>query len=159
MPLATPVPSISVLMPAYNAQAFIRQSVQSVLAQTFEDFELIVVNDGSTDDTAAILAAFDDPRLRIIDNPRNLGIVGTLNHGHQIARGRYIARQDADDFSLPLRFARQKAFLDTNPQTVIVASEMTLLEDGNITIPREGGDTDPAIVEWLLHLGNPVGHA
>ena len=158
MPLATPAPLISVLMPAYNAQAFIRQSVQSVLAQTFEDFELIVVNDGSTDDTAAILAAFDDPRLRIIDNPRNLGIVGTLNHGHQIARGRYIARQDADDFSLPLRFARQKAFLDTNPQTVIVASEMTLLEDGNITFTREGGDTDPAIVEWLLHLGNPLGH-
>lgn len=158
MPQAMTAPSISVLMPAYNAQAFIRQSVQSVLAQTFEDFELIVVNDGSTDDTAAILAAFDDPRLRIIDNPRNLGIVGTLNHGMQEARGRYIARMDADDFCLPHRFARQKAFLDSNPDTVIVAAEMALLEDGNVTFAREGGDTDPAILEWLLHLGNPVGH-
>ena len=158
MPQAKTAPSISVLMPAYNAQAFIRQSVQSVLGQTFEDFELIVVNDGSTDDTASILAAIDDPRLRIIDNPRNLGIVGTLNHGLQNARGHYIARQDADDFSLPQRFARQKAFLDTNPDTVIVASEMALLEEGNVTFTREGGDTDPVIVEWLLHLANPVGH-
>ncbi|MFM9935350.1 MAG: glycosyltransferase [Novosphingobium sp.] len=158
MPQAKTAPAISVLMPAYNAQAFIRQSVQSVLSQTYEDFELIVVNDGSTDDTAALLAAIDDPRLRIIDNPRNLGIVGTLNHGMQHARGHYIARMDADDFSLPQRFARQKAFLDSHPDTVIVASEMMLLEDGNVTFTREGGDPDPAIVEWLLHLGNPVGH-
>ena len=158
MPQATTAPPISVLMPAYNARAFIAQSVQSVLAQTFEDFELLVVNDGSTDETRDILAAFDDPRLRIIDNPRNLGIVGSLNHGLALARGRYIARMDADDFCLPHRFVRQKAFLDANPQTVIVAAEMALLEDGNVTFTREGGDTDPVIVEWLLHLGNPVGH-
>jgi len=158
MPQATTVPEISVLMPAYNAQAYIRQSVQSVLGQTFEDFELLVVNDGSTDMTRDILAAFDDPRLRIIDNPRNLGIVGTLNHGLTMARGQYIARIDADDICLPHRFARQKAFLDVNPQTVIVTTEMAVLEDGNVTFTREGGDTDPAIVEWLLHLGNPLGH-
>ncbi len=158
MPQATTAPPISVLMPAYNARAYIRQSVQSVLAQTFEDFELLVVNDGSTDETREILAGIDDRRLRIIDNPRNLGIVGTLNHGLQEARGRYIARADADDFCLPQRFARQKAFLDSHPDTVIVATEMALLEDGNVTFTREGGDTDPAIVEWLLHLGNPVGH-
>ncbi len=158
MPQATSAPPISVLMPAYNAKAFIRQSVQSVLAQTFEDFELLVINDGSTDETREILAEIDDSRLRIVDNPRNLGIVSTLNRGLQEARGRYIARADADDFCLPQRFARQKAFLDSHPDTVIVASEMTLLEDGNVTFTREGGDTDPMIVEWLLHLGNPVGH-
>ncbi len=158
MPQAMAAPTISVLMPAYNAQAFIRQSVQTVLSQTFEDFELIVVDDGSTDDTAAILAAIDDPRLRVISNPRNLGIVGTLNHAMQVSRSRYIARQDADDFSLPNRFAHQKAFLDASADTVIVASEMMLLEDGNVTLTREGGDADPVIVDWLLHLCNPAGH-
>ncbi len=151
-------PLISVLMPAYNAEAYIRQSVQSVLAQTFEDFELLVVNDGSSDSTRDILASFADPRLRILDNHTNLGIVGSLNRAFAEARGRYIARMDADDFSLPLRFARQKAFLDSHPGTVIVSTEMSLLEEGNITFTRDGGDADPAMVEWLLHLGNPLGH-
>lgn len=155
---AATAPAISVLMPAYNAEGFVRQSVQSVLAQTFEDFELLVVNDGSTDATRDILAGIDDPRLRIIDNPRNLGIVGTLNHGLQHARARYIARLDSDDFCLPHRFARQKAFLDSHPETVIVAAEMSVLEDGNVTFTRDPGDPEELVVEWLLHLGNPVGH-
>ncbi|MBN8901933.1 MAG: glycosyltransferase family 2 protein, partial [Rhodospirillales bacterium] len=81
MRAVTPRPEISVLMPAYNAERYIRQSIHSVLSQTFEDFELLVVDDGSTDTTPEILASVRDPRLRVLRNATNLGVVGALNHG------------------------------------------------------------------------------
>src|SRR5258708_3960241 len=105
------MPRISVLMPAYNAERFIRGSVNSVLAQTFKDFELIVVEDGSQDRTSSILATIRDDRLRVIHNERNLGIVESLNRAMATARGAYIARADADDFCLPTRFEKQYKFL------------------------------------------------
>jgi hypothetical protein len=158
MALNSPAPAISVLMPAYNAELHILQSVKSVLAQTFEDFELLVVNDGSTDRTLEILSGISDPRLRILDNPRNLGIVGSLNRAMSEAAGRYIARIDADDFCLPTRFGKQKAFLDGHPRTLIVGAEMSVLERGEIKRSRQPADADPRVLQWMLHVSNPVGH-
>ncbi|MGH7100235.1 MAG: glycosyltransferase family 2 protein, partial [Stellaceae bacterium] len=103
--------TVSVLMPAFNASRFIRQSIASVLGQTFEDFELLVIDDGSTDDTVAMVEQMRDPRLRLLPNPRNLGIVASLNRGIAAARGRYVARFDSDDICRPNRFARQVEFL------------------------------------------------
>ncbi len=154
----SPVPAISVLMPAYNAELHILQSVKSVLAQTFEDFELLVVNDGSTDRTREILSEIADPRLRILDNPRNLGIVGSLNRAMAEAAAPYIARIDADDFCQPTRFAKQKAFLDQHPGTLIVGAEMAVLERGEIKRTRQPADADPRVLQWMLHVSNPVGH-
>ncbi len=158
MPPARQFPTISVLMPAYNAELYIAQSVQSVLAQTFEDFELLVVNDGSTDRTLEILSGIADPRLRILDNAKNLGIVGSLNRAMSEAAGPYIARIDADDFCLPTRFAKQKQFLDEHPRTLIVGAEMLVLERGEIKRSRQPGDPDPRVLQWMLHISNPVGH-
>ena len=158
MMLKSQAPEISVLMPAYNAEHYISQSVRSVLAQTFEDFELLVVNDASTDRTLEILREIADPRLRIMDNPRNLGIVGSLNRAMSEAAGRYIARIDADDFCLPTRFAKQKAFLDQHPGTLIVGAEMLVLERGEIKRSRQPGDPDPRVLQWMLHVSNPIGH-
>lgn len=158
MALPSQIPTISVLMPAYNAEIHILQSVKSVLAQTFEDFELLVVNDGSTDRTLEILSGIADPRVRILDNPRNLGIVGALNRAMSEAAGRYIARIDADDFCLPTRFAKQKAFLDRNPRTLIVGAEQGVLERGEIKRSRQTADPDPRVLQWMLHVSNPVGH-
>ncbi len=115
MPHMPSRPAVSVLVPAYNAERYILQSVQSILAQTIEDFELIVVNDASTDRTLDILSAIHDRRLRVLTNDRNLGVVGAGNRALDEASGRYIARLDADDLCLPTRFAKQVAFLEQKP--------------------------------------------
>src|SRR5579862_3641768 len=128
----TAAPQISVLLPVYNGERFILRSVQSVLAQTFDDFELIVVDDGSHDATNKILSEIKDDRIRIINNPRNIGIVGSLNKAMNEARGRYIARMDADDIALPTRFAKQKQFLDLNSEVVVVGTAMSVLEKGRV---------------------------
>ncbi|MEM7498305.1 MAG: glycosyltransferase [Pseudomonadota bacterium] len=112
---------VSVVMPVYNGEAFLDEAVQSVLSQSFTNFEVIAVDDGSSDATPEILArhAAIDPRLRV-HRQANSGIVGALNAGLALARGAYIARMDADDVCLPDRFARQVAHLDASPETVLV---------------------------------------
>ncbi|MCA9029640.1 MAG: glycosyltransferase family 2 protein [Planctomycetaceae bacterium] len=109
-------PTVSVVMSAYNSSAHIRQSVQSVLDQTFRDFEFVIVNDGSMDDTPTILDEFAsrDERVRII-HQENTGLTQALVTGCAQARGEFIARQDDDDWSHPKRFARQLGFLETHP--------------------------------------------
>lgn len=158
-PHRTTRPSISVLMPAYNADAFVRGSVESVLAQTLADLELIVVDDCSTDRTGEILRGIGDPRLRLYRNERNLGIVATLNRAHGLARGAYIARLDADDLSLPTRFEKQRRFLEQHPEVMIVGARMQRLVDGQIGPSRQPPGLDPAMVRWLYHIGNPLGHS
>jgi GT2 family glycosyltransferase len=158
MPQKPSRPTISVLIPAYNAERYVLQSVQSVLAQTYEDFELIVVNDASTDRTLEILSSIRDHRLLVLDNPRNLGIVGSLNRAMSEASGRYIARLDADDLCMPTRFARQVAFLDRNPRTMVVCTEQSVLERGQVRFSRQQADPDPKVLQWMLHVSNPIGH-
>lgn len=103
-------------MPAYNAAKYLREAIDSILAQTYTDFEFIIINDGSTDDTRAIIQSYDDPRIVYLENETNSGICVTLNKGLDSARGRYIARMDADDISLPERLAVQVAFMDAHPE-------------------------------------------
>ncbi|MCC6720384.1 MAG: glycosyltransferase [Acetobacteraceae bacterium] len=146
-------------MPAFNAQAYIRQSVQSVLAQTCENFELLVVDDGSTDNTRAIVAAIDDPRVRIIDSPGNCGVVAARNRGIAAARGRYIAIHDADDISVPNRFVRQVEYLDTHETVAGVCARQSILEHGTVRFLRAPAGTDPLVVRAVLHFSNPIGHA
>jgi len=114
-------PRVSVILPCYNGEAYLREAVQSILDQTYPDFELIVVDDGSTDGSPAILRdmALDDTRLRIITRP-NGGIVTALNTAIDEARGQYVARMDADDVSFPERLAFQVSYLDRHPEVVLV---------------------------------------
>lgn len=114
-------PLVSVIMPAYNAAAFVGTAVNSILGQTLEDFEFLVVEDGSTDATGEILQAFRDPRLKILTNERNLGLVISLNRGLAAVRGRYVARMDADDWSYPDRLALQVAYLEQHPEIGILS--------------------------------------
>lgn len=150
---------ISAIMAAYNADRFILESIQSVLAQTWPDFELIVVDDGSADRTAEIAASLEDPRIRLLRQPRNLGVVAARNAAAAVARGRYLAILDADDLAHPTRFAAQKAFLDAAPQVQMVGSEMSLLEKGRVTARRDPPSPDPVQLHWMLHHGNPIGHS
>lgn len=114
------MPRISVIMPAYNAEKYIKEAVDSILSQTFRDFELIILNDASSDATEDIILSFDDPRIVYVKNEENLGVAGTLNRGLELAKGEYIARMDADDISLPERFEKQAAFLDGNAAVAVV---------------------------------------
>lgn len=120
------MPKISVIMPAYNAEKYIKTSVDSILNQTFCDFELIVINDCSNDSTGEILLSYRDERLICLNNEKNLGVARTLNRGLAAARGEYIARMDADDISEPHRLEKQLAYMEEHPQTVVCGSKITV---------------------------------
>ncbi|MCL2312733.1 MAG: glycosyltransferase [Firmicutes bacterium] len=115
-------PLISVLMPAYNAEKYIGEAITSVLNQTFTDFELVVINDGSTDNTEEIILSFKDERIRYVINESNLKLIATLNKGIDLALGKYIARIDADDICLLNRFEKQIAFFEKHPDYVLCGS-------------------------------------
>ena len=108
-------------MAAYNEEQGLRRAATSILSQTFEDFEFIIVDDGSTDRTWQLVEELDDPRVRGF-SPGRLGLCRALNYGLSFARGEYIARMDADDRSLPGRFTRQVEFLDANPDVAILGT-------------------------------------
>jgi len=115
-------PIVTVLMPVYNAGAFVATAIDSVLKQTFVSFELVIINDGSSDGSDEIIASFRDERIRVITNERNLGLIATLNKGIQLAHGKFIARMDADDVCLPDRLIKQVAFLEQHVDVAVVAS-------------------------------------
>lgn len=110
-------------MPAYNSEKYIKESIESILNQTFKDFEFIIINDGSTDNTAKIVKEYTkkDKRIKFINNKKNQGIVTVLNQGLNVAGGEYIARMDADDISLPERFAEQVNYMDTHKECAVVS--------------------------------------
>ncbi|EOQ66739.1 glycosyltransferase family 2 protein [Acinetobacter pittii] len=110
---------VSVVLPAYNAELYLKDAIDSVLAQTFSDFELIVLNDGSVDKTEEIILSYSDSRIVYVKNEKNLGLIGTLNKGINLAKGKYIARMDADDICYPDRFEKQINFLENNNDYVI----------------------------------------
>ena len=110
-------------MPVYNGEKFLREAIDSILSQTFSDFEFIIVDDGSTDNSLNIIRSYTDPRIRVIENKRNLGGSASRNKGIKMSRGKYIAVMDADDISLPGRFARQLAFMDANPHIGVCGTQ------------------------------------
>jgi glycosyltransferase involved in cell wall biosynthesis len=116
-------------MTVYNSEIYLGEAVDSILAQTFSDFELIIIDDGSTDGSTSILQAFAarDSRVRLTSRP-NTGIVRAANEGIAQARGNYLARMDSDDISLPERFARQVEYLERNADCVLVGSRVTLID-------------------------------
>jgi glycosyltransferase involved in cell wall biosynthesis len=119
---ARPSPRVSVVMAVYNGDRYLREAIDSILTQTFADFEFIVVNDGSTDGTLGILRSYNDPRLIVEDSQRNVGLAQSLNRGVSRAQGEYIVRQDADDFSSPKRISRQVEYLDEHRNIGVVGA-------------------------------------
>lgn len=117
-----PPPRVSVVVPTYDNARFLGTAIDSVLAQRFADLELIVIDDGSSDDTEARVSAYRDPRLRYVRHTQRLGIAGSRNHGLHLARGEYTAALDSDDYAEPHRLGRQIAFLDRHPACAAVGS-------------------------------------
>lgn len=121
-------PKVTVLMPVYNGEKYLREAIDSVMNQTFTDFELLILNDGSTDDSLEIMKAYDDPRIRLIQNDDNLGLVATRNKGLSNARGEHIALLDCDDIAYPERLAKQVDFLDRHPEFGMIGSWIEVID-------------------------------
>lgn len=154
--MMTAPPKVSVLMPIYNAEKYLVKALKSVLDQTFTDFEVIAINDGSTDSSEVILHRFaqQDDRIHIFSQP-NLGLIDTLNKGITYVNGQYIARIDADDIALPELFARQVAFLDSHPEYVAVGVQVLMIdsEDDPIRVTNDAITHEEIDAEHLLGLG------
>ncbi|HLA39858.1 MAG TPA: glycosyltransferase, partial [Candidatus Glassbacteria bacterium] len=154
-------PLVTVLMSVYNGERFLRESVESILRQSFGDFEFLIMEDGSTDSTAVILAEYaaKDRRIRVVKNEENIGLTRSLNHGLALARGKYVARQDADDLSLPERLARQVEFMEAHPDTVLLGTGMEVINEGGKTLGRRIPPADQrSLAAELLIKNNAFGH-
>lgn len=127
---------VTVLMAVHNGEPYVREAVRSVLDQTFDDFEFVIVDDASTDATTQIVEGFDDHRIRLLRNELNLGQVPSLNRGLREARGEYVARIDADDACLPTRLARQVAVLDAEPRVCLVGTWMQAVDERGHPLAR-----------------------
>jgi glycosyltransferase involved in cell wall biosynthesis len=110
---------VTVLLPVYNGEQYLHETMRSILGQTYTGFEFLIVDDGSTDSTQAIINSYDDPRIRLLVNDRRLKLSGALNRGIDEARGRFIARMDADDIALPGRLEKQVEYLNAHPEVGI----------------------------------------
>ncbi|RJP20551.1 MAG: glycosyltransferase [Candidatus Abyssobacteria bacterium SURF_5] len=121
-------PTVSVVMGVYNGARFLREAIHSVLDQTFGDFEFIIIDDGSTDETAEILHGFSDPRVRILTHEKNEGLTRSLIRGCSEARGKYVARMDADDISHLDRFSMQVEFLEENPEYTVAGTQFHFID-------------------------------
>ncbi|KAA9332272.1 glycosyltransferase family 2 protein [Hymenobacter busanensis] len=150
-------PLVSVVLPVYNVASYIESTVASVLAQTFENFELLVLDDCSTDNTVALIEQITDPRVRLIQNERNLGRAGTDNAALPHVRGEFIAKMDGDDVCHPERLARQVAFLQAHPEVDVVGGWMQNFGASNY-LNRYPERPDDARVFTLfgLPVGNPT---
>lgn len=151
------MPEISVLLPVYNSARFLGEALGSILGQTWRDFECIVIDDGSTDDSREIVRRYRDPRIVFVQNPENLGVARTLNRGMEMARGRYVVRMDADDISRRDRFFVQQRFLEQNPAAGVCGSWVrTRREKGRGHVLRF--PADPTTVQAYTLFNNPLAH-
>jgi len=150
-------PKVTVFMAAYNAEEFLRPAMESVLNQTFRDFEFLIVNDGSTDKTQEILESYKDPRIRIIVHETNKNLVISRNDGLRNAKGEYIVIMDADDISVPTRIGKQVAFMDAHPNIGICGSWIRTFGDSSGFTVKYYTDPDDikASILFDASLANP----
>jgi len=147
---------VTVLMPAHNAVSYVSASVRSILNQTFWDFELIIIDDASSDDTGNVVRQFSDSRIRYFRNEQNLGVARTLNRGLDLAKGDYVVRADADDICFPGRIERQVKFMDAHPEIGVSGGRVRLFGSELPVINRCPVGSD--IVKAYLLLDNPLIH-
>lgn len=152
------IPKVSVLMSVYNGETYLERSIESILSQTYRDFEFLIINDASTDSTKDILENVHDPRIKVITNSVNIGLTKSLNKGIGIARGQYIARMDADDLSLPYRFEIQVGFLDKHPDYAVLGSSYLLIDQEGRTVSLVKVPVDDSQIRESLLKQNCFGH-
>lgn len=150
---------VSVILPVFNGEKFLRDAIDSILAQTYTNFELIIINDFSTDHTESIILSYNDDRILYIKNEQNLGVANTLNKGIDLAKGQFIARMDADDISKPDRIEKQMAYLDSHPEVAVIDCIMEYIdENGQLLNRYNNAITTPEDIKARLSSTNCIGH-
>ena len=152
-------PRVSVVMSVYNGERYLRKAVESILNQTFANFEFIIINDGSTDSTGVMLRRYEeaDERVRVYSQ-ENLGLIASLNKGCRLARGEYIARMDADDVSLPERLAKQGRYMEEHPEIGVLGTWVEFIDESGETRGDWCMPTLPSLLGWSLIFGNCLAH-
>ena len=153
-------PKISVIMSVYNGMPYLEQAVESIFRQTFEDFEFFIVDDASTDETWRYLKSLRDMRIKLIQNKKNLGLAASLNIALRQAQGDFVARMDADDISLSIRFKEQINFLQKHPTIDICGSFVNVIDEtdkiiGQIKKPTSNKEIKKELF-WLTPLLHPT---
>lgn len=154
-----PKPLVSVVMSVYNGERYLKEALDSILSQTYPDFEFIIIDDGSTDGTADILASYREADGRVnIYRQDNRGLIVSLNRGCSLAKGKYIARMDADDISLPDRLECQVDFMESHPEIGVAGSWIEYIDAGGRSIGQWRTPAGPAIIKWSLMFGTCLAH-
>ena len=153
-------PKISVIMSVYNGEDYIEEAIESICNQTFKEWELIVINDCSTDNSSSIInkCALNDSRIKIHNNEVNLRLPKSLNKAISLASGKYIARMDADDISLPSRLEKQYKFMEENPDIALSSVRFMTIKNDVITSGGCGGRCDSDSIRAMLLFTNPILH-
>ncbi len=152
------MPSVSILMSIHNGLPYLKETVESVLAQTLVDFEFLIVDDASTDGTLAFLESLDDPRIRIIKHPTKQGLAKGLNEMAREAGGRFIARMDADDISEPTRLEKQVAFLESHPDVGVLGTAAVMIDKDGKRLRDYPVLTEHLTIKWRALFANPLAH-
>jgi hypothetical protein len=156
--MTSPSPCVSVVLPVYNGLPYLHAAISSILSQSFTDFELIVIDDGSVDGSASVIEEFDDLRLRFLRQD-NQGLARTLNHGISLARGKYIARQDQDDLSHPDRLTLQVAHMEAHQDCVLLGSWAQIMEVDRLVERFHRHPIDESTLRYQLLFNNPFVHS
>ena len=152
-------PRLSVLLSVYNGEKYLRESIDSILNQSFSDFEFLIIDDGSTDSSVEIVESYKDKRIRLIKNENNLGLITSLNKGLSLAQGEFIARQDADDIAENSRFEKLIEMLDADPNLKLVGSNVVLIDPKGERIGSWVYPTSRSFARWGLLFNNVVAHS
>ena len=145
------MPKVSVVMAVYNGEKYLKKALESILGQTFSDFEFLIVDDASTDQTISILKSYQDPRIKILNNSQNIGLAASLNKALYVCKGEYIARQDADDISLLKRLEQQVAFMEENREVGLLGTSWySINEQGERLGVNYSSDADLS-VHFIAH--------
>jgi len=155
----TKTPIVTVLMPVYNGAKYLSEAIDSILNQTFEDFEFLIIDDGSTDDSLEFIKSYDDHRMRLVVNDKNIGQTATLNKGLELAVGKYIARMDQDDISLPFRLEKQIKFMEENSEIGISGTSLQTIGFNTNEIYSYAAEHSDIILNLFFHepfIGHPT---
>lgn len=151
-------PEVTVLMSVYNGEIFLRSSIDSILNQNFKNFEFVIIDDGSTDNSCEIIKSYNDQRIRFFKNNSNIGLAASLNRGLKYAKGKLIARQDADDISLPERLEKQVSFMHKNSNVVLTGSQGRDIDENSKNLGVIKKPVSNNSIKWLLIFDNPFIH-
>ncbi len=152
------LPLVSILLPVYNGEAFLKESIDSILSQTYSNFELLILNDGSTDSSESICLSYADKRIIYVSH-QNMGLAGTLNKGLSLCKGVYIARQDQDDIAHKTRIEKQVCFLEANRSVLLLGTRANIFSKQKVQFKIFNHATKSSVLKFDLPFINPFVHS